>query len=97
MTGTVLPSRPGPDVDLRLVRHEGRTVANKDQIPAVCRVHVGHARQVPDDHLDWGVRGMRAVNQRRLLCAFAQEHQNVVVGMDPSQTPVSQSMTEVTR
>jgi len=96
MTGTVLLSRPGPDVVFRLIRDEGGTVANKEQIPAVCRVHVGHARQVPDGRLDWGVRGARAVDQRRLLCAFAQDHQNVV-DMDPSQTPVSQSMTEVTR
>jgi len=68
MTGTVLLSRPGPDIVFRLVRHEGRTVANKDQIPTTCRVHVGHARQVPDGRLDWGVRGARSGPTPSALC-----------------------------
>jgi hypothetical protein len=72
-------------------------VARQDKISAVFGARPSQACQVPCRHLDRGVRGARAMNQRRLLCAFTQEHQNVVVRMDPSQTAVPQSMTEGTR
>ena len=89
--------RPGPDVDPGRFRHERHAVATKDQIPAVCRVRLRDAGQVPRGDLDRVMRGARAVHQRRLLCALTQEHERVVVGMDPSQTAVPQGMTGVAR
>ena len=95
MTDPVLASRPGPDVDHGPIRYEGHAVATKNQIPAVRRVRLSHARQMPHGYLDRVVGDARAVDQRRLLCAFAQKYQNVVVGIDPSQTAMPQSMAGV--
>src|SRR5664280_1354709 len=60
------------------------------------RPYAGHAN-VPCGHGDRLARGMRAVDKRCLLWAFSQKHQDVIIGMDPSQAPLPRSMTEVTR
>src|SRR5665648_610545 len=47
MTDPSLASRPGPDVDHGPIRYEGHAATTKNQITAVCRVRLSHARQVP--------------------------------------------------
>jgi len=72
-------------------------VATEKEIPPVRRLRAGHAGHVPCGHGDRLARGMHAVDKRCLLWAFSQKHQDVIIGMDPSQAPLPRSMTEVTR